>query len=498
MAPNMDESYAAVDLGSNSFHMIVANLVDGQLQVIDRMKEMVRLASGLNNKQELTEESMLRALECLQRFGQRIREIPQVNVRAVGTNTLRQARNGNVFLSQAHDALGHPIEIIAGREEARLIYSGVAHSLYDEDSKRLVVDIGGGSTEVIIGQGFDAYCTESLYMGCVNVGQQFFEDGKIKSKKMRKAVLFAMQELESIVTVYKKMGWDRALGSSGTVISIRDVVHAQGWCESGITLSALTKLLEALLAIGDSALINFPGLSERRKPVFASGVAILYGVFEALNLEKMEVSEGALREGLLYDLIGRIRNEDVRDQTIAAVAQRYSVDIDQANRVKDTAENFFHQIKTDWVLDEKSDLKLLAWGALIHEIGLSVAHNQYHRHGAYLTANSDLAGFSRQEQMKLAMLIRSHRRKFPLEEFVSIASAQKTAVIRLCVLLRLSVVLHRSRSTNSLPKIRLNANKNRIDLVFPSNWLDEHPLTLVDLATEQSFLQAADIKLEFN
>jgi len=497
MTQNMDESYAAVDLGSNSFHMIVANWVDGHLQIIDRMKEMVRLASGLNDKQELSKESMQQGLECLQRFGQRIKEIPHVNVRAVGTNTLRQARNGGVFLSQAHDALGHPIEIIAGREEARLIYSGVAHSLYDEANKRLVIDIGGGSTELIIGRGFDTYYTESLYMGCVNMEQRFFEDGKIKAKKMRKAVLFAMQELESIETTYKKMSWDYALGSSGTIMTIQDVVQAEGWCDSGITASALTQLLEALIAIGDSALLNFTGLSERRKPVFASGVAILYGVFEALNLERMDVSEGALREGLLYDLIGRVHDEDIRDKTIMAVAQRYSVDIEQANRVRDTAENFFHQIKRDWELDEKTDLKLLLWGALIHEIGLSVAHNQYHRHGAYLTANSDLAGFSRQEQINLAMLVRSHRRKFPLEEFESIAYSVQESVTRLCVLLRLAVVLHRSRSNSSLPEMRISVSKNRVNLDFPSGWLDKHPLTFVDLSTEEGFLQVADIKLLF-
>lgn len=497
MTPNMDESYAAVDLGSNSFHMIVANWVDGHLQIIDRMKEMVRLASGLNDKQELSKESMQQGLECLQRFGQRIKEIPHVNVRAVGTNTLRQARNGGVFLSQAHDALGHPIEIIAGREEARLIYSGVAHSLYDETNKRLVIDIGGGSTELIIGRGFDTYYTESLYMGCVNMEQRFFEDGKIKAKKMRKAVLFAMQELESIETTYKKMGWDHALGSSGTIMTIQDVVQAQGWCDSGITASALTQLLEALIAIGDSALLNFTGLSERRKPVFASGVAILYGVFEALNLERMDVSEGALREGLLYDLIGRVHDEDIRDKTIMAVVQRYNVDMEQANRVRDTAENFFHQIKRDWELDEKTDLKLLLWGALIHEIGLSVAHNQYHRHGAYLTANSDLAGFSRQEQINLAMLVRSHRRKFPLEEFESIAYSMKGSVTRLCVLLRLAVVLHRSRSNSSLPEMRISVSKNRVNLDFPSDWLNKHPLTFVDLSTEEGFLQVADIKLLF-
>ena len=498
MTPNMDESYAAVDLGSNSFHMIVANLVDGRLQIIDRMKEMVRLASGLNDKHELSKESMQQALECLQRFGQRIREIPHLNVRAVGTNTLRQARNGTDFLSRALIALGHPIEIIAWREEARLIYSGVAHSLYDEVNKRLVIDIGGGSTELIIGRGFDTYYTESLYMGCVNVGQRFFEDGKIKAKKMRKAILFAMQELESIETTYKKMGWDQALGSSGTILSIRDVVQAQGWCDAGITSSALTRLMETLIAMGDSESINFVGLPERRKPVFASGVAILCGVFEALNLDRINVSEGALREGLLYDLIGRVHNEDIRDKTILDVSQRYNIDMEQANKVKETAELFFHQVTVDWELDERMDLKLLLWGALIHEMGLSVAHNQYHRHGAYLIANSDLAGFSRQEQIKLAMLVRSHRRKFPLEEFESITQSRRVSIIRLCVLLRLAVVLHRSRSNSSLPEIQISVNKNKINLNFPSGWLDQHPLTLVDLNTEQSFLQNADIRLTFN
>jgi exopolyphosphatase/guanosine-5'-triphosphate,3'-diphosphate pyrophosphatase len=230
--------------------------------------------------------------------------------------------------------------------------------------------------------------------------------------------------------------------------------------------------------------------------VFASGVAILSGIFEVLSLDKIEVSEGALREGLLYDLIGRVHNEDIRDQTITALSQRYNVDNEQANRVRVTAERLFHQVKADWELDEKADLKLLVWGALIHEIGLSVAHNQYHRHGAYLTANSDLAGFSRQDQMKLAMLMRGHRRKFPIEELTAFTPGQKISLTRLCILLRLAVVLHRSRSVQELPPIIIGAHKNRIELSFPPNWLEDHPLTLVDLATEHDFLQAADIKLE--
>lgn len=491
------ESYAAIDLGSNSFHMIVANWVDGRLQIIDRMKEMVRLAAGLNEKHELSKDSMQQALECLQRFGQRIREIPQLNVRAVGTNTLRQARNSEAFMVQAYQALGHPIEIIAGREEARLIYSGVAHSRFDEVNQRLVIDIGGGSTELIIGRGYNAFFTESLYMGCVNMQQRFFDDGKIKAKKMRKAILYAMQELESLEMAYKKAGWDYALGSSGTIISIRDVIHAKGWCDYGITADALTHLCDDIIAVGDCELIDFPGLSERRKPVFASGVAILCGIFEALNLERINVSEGALREGLLYDLIGRVHDADIRDKTIMTLTHRYGVDIEQAERIRETAVNFFHQIQSDWGFDEKNDVKLLTWGALVHEIGLSVAHNQYHRHGAYLMANSDLEGFSRQEQIKLAMLVRSHRRKFPLEEFEVIHSSTRIQIIRLCTLLRLSVVLHRSRSSNCLPEIRITVNKDRIKLDFPARWLNQHPLTLIDLSTEQNFLQSAGIELIF-
>ncbi|MFZ1851164.1 MAG: exopolyphosphatase [Nitrosomonas sp.] len=495
--PFEEESYAAVDLGSNSFHMVVANFSEGNLRVIDRMKEMVRFASGLNNKKDLSEESMQVALECLQRFGQRIQEIPNSNVRAVGTNTLRLARNKEVFLTQAHAALGHPIEIIAGREEARLIYSGVAHSSYDETSKRLVIDIGGGSTELIIGRGFDTFETESLHMGCVNVGLQFFEDGKIKPKRMRKAFLSAMQELESIGNSYKTTGWDYALGSSGTILAIRDVVQAQGWCDSGITANALARLIEALIAIGDSEMLNFEGLSDRRKPVFASGVAILSAIFEALELNNMNVSDGALREGLLYDLIGRTHNKDIRDQTISAVVQRYNIDSEQANRVKDTAKILFDQVKVSWQLNEKNDLKILEWGAMLHEIGLSVAHYQYHKHGAYLTANSDLAGFSQQDQKKLAMLVRSHRRKFPAEEIQAINPSIRSSLTKLCILLRLAVVLHRGRSGYDFPKIDVKVIKDNINLMFPSNWLEQHPLTLLDLSTERDYLQAANIQLVF-
>ncbi len=497
MVSEPEESYAAVDLGSNSFHMIVAKIVDGRLQIVDRIKEMVRLASGLNNKNELSEESMERALNCLQQFGQRIQGVPEINIRAVGTNTLRQAKNGSAFLFRAHQALGHPIEIISGREEARLIYHGVAHTLYDENNKRLVIDIGGGSTELIIGRGFETFVTESLYMGCVNIAQRFFSDGKIKSKKMQKAILVVRQEMEVIETPYKKKGWDLALGSSGTINTIRNVVQAQGWCDVGITAEALGKLKDLLIEIGDVQSIDLKGLSEHRRPVFASGVAVLCGLFEGLSLEKIGVSDGALREGLLHDLIGRIQDRDIRDQTIQDVAKRYGVDLDQAQRVQGTAEMLFHKVAPYWVLGSKVHLKLLQWSALIHEIGLSIAHDRYHRHGAYLILNSDLAGFSRQEQQNLAILVRAHRRKFPKNEFESISEAMQDSILRLSILLRIAIILHRSRTDSSLPDIQINVEQNNVNLIFEEDWLSRHPLTQADLESEKNYLQVAGVELAF-
>lgn len=497
MASEPEESYAAVDLGSNSFHMIVAKFVDGRLQIVDRIKDMVRLASGLNDKNELSEDSMARALDCLQRFGQRIQGVPDINIRAVGTNTLRQAKNGPAFLFRAHQALGHPIEIISGQEEARLIYSGVAHTQYDENNKRLIMDIGGGSTELIIGRGFETYVTESLYMGCVNIAQRFFSDGKIKSKRMQKAILAVRQEMEAIEAPYKQQGWDVALGSSGTMNTIRNVVQAQGWCDSGITATALIQLKELLIEIGDVDSIDLKGLSDHRRPVFASGVAVLCGLFEGLSLEKIGVSDGALREGLLHDLIGRAHDQDVRDKTIGDVAKRYGVDLEQAQRVKNTAEMLFHKVAPYWVLDSKVHLKPLQWSAFVHEIGLSIAHDRYHRHGAYLIQHSDLAGFSRQEQQNLAVLVRAHRRKFPKNEFETVNEGVRTSILRLGVLLRLAIILHRSRTNTALPDIQINVEQNKINLVFEQDWLSRHPLTRADLEGEQNYLHAAGVELTF-
>jgi exopolyphosphatase/guanosine-5'-triphosphate,3'-diphosphate pyrophosphatase len=490
------ESFAAVDLGSNSFHMIVANYSDGRLQVIDRLKDMVRLASGLDTRHNLNQESMERAIQCLERFGQRISEIPRTNVRAVGTNALRQARNGRSFLADARKALGHPIEIIAGREEARLIFLGVAHTIYHETEKRLVVDIGGGSTELILGAGFHPTHLESLYMGCVSTSERFFADGEISAKRMRRALLFARQELEGVEATYRKVGWDAAIGASGTIIAISDSITECGWGKGVITPEDLEKLRERLVAAGDVSALGLASISERRRPVFAGGVAILSAAFEALKIERMTVSDGALREGLLYDLIGRAHDRDVRNKTMADLAERYGADTEQAKRVRTTATDLFRQVRKAWGMDARLDGTLLKWAAEVHEIGLSIAHAQYHRHAAYLLANSDLPGFSREDQFNLATLVRLHRRRLPLEELQQLPDHDRPRLFRLCVLLRLAVLLNRSRSA-ALPEIGATAADAVLVLAFPRGWLDDHPLTQTDLESEREFLAAAKFELKF-
>ena len=492
----MSETFAAVDLGSNSFHMVVARLEDGQVRIIDRLKDMVRIASGLDDTNNLTDEAVERALESLRQLGQRIREIPRTNVKAVGTNTLRTAHNGNDFIRRARVALGHNIHIISGQEEARLVFVGVAHSVYNHDDASLVIDIGGGSTELIIGKGFQPTVAESLYMGCVNVSLRYFPDGKITGRRMREAVLFARTELETIEAGYRRIGWDTALGSSGTIRAIADIAVAQGWSEGGITRDAVEILRKRLIAAGHHDRLYLEGLTERRKPVFAGGLAILSAVIEALDLDHIQVSEGALREGILYELIGRSQNQDIRNTTVADIAVRYGVDQEQADKVAKTAETLFDQVRERWVFDN-ADRDTLLWSAQLHEIGLAIAHAQYHRHGAYLLSNSDMPGFSRQEQQNLSLLARAHRRKFPVLEFDQAALDNREKVQRLAILLRLSCVLNRSRSYTAPPDIKANADSNSLSLKFPRGWLNNHALTRADLETEAEYLEVVEFSLKF-
>jgi len=413
----LPESVAAVDLGSNSFHMIVARTVDDQFQVVDRMREMVRLAAGLNKKNELSKEAIARAIACLQRFGERVAELPRGTVRVVGTNTLRMARNSEVFLEQAEAALGHGIDIISGYEEARIIYLGVSHGLDDDAEQRLVMDIGGGSTEFILGRRFEPLSMESLHMGCVSQSMRFFADGRITAKRMQAAEIAALQELESIQASYRKRGWQSAIGASGTILSIREIVSAQGWSDEGISAESLRSLRHALIKAGHVDNLKLQGLSDDRRPVFPGGVSILSAAFEGLGIERIRVSESALREGLLYDLIGRIHQEDVRERSVADLAKRYELDLEQGERVAEAAESIRQQVANAWGLESDDLRRLLRWAAQLHEIGLVISHSAHHKHGGYLLTHLDLPGFARGEQRRLAALVRGHRRKLPLAEF---------------------------------------------------------------------------------
>jgi exopolyphosphatase/guanosine-5'-triphosphate,3'-diphosphate pyrophosphatase len=484
LTQEIPETLAAVDLGSNSFHMIVAQSRDGHLQIIDRLREMVRLGEGLTDDKQLQPEVAQRALDCLERFGQRVRAMHQGCVRAVGTNTLRQVRDGGAFLEQAQRALGHPIEVIAGREEARLIYLGVAHGLEAGNARRLVVDIGGGSTELIVGKGFSPELRESLHMGCVSMSLRHFPDDAITQQAMDRAGLYCALEIRPVRELFRHADWRTAVGASGTIKAIRDVVIAQGWSEDGINAASLEQLRKALIDFGSIQAIDLKGLSEERKPVFAGGVAVLHAVFTHLGIEHMQVSDMALREGLLYEMSGPVERGDIREHTVKSLMKRYQVDAGHAQRIENTAMGLYGQVVRPWSLANPQYPSMLSWAARLHEIGLHISHSQYHKHGAYLIRNSDLPGFTMREQAVLATLVRGHRRKYPVAEFSTLPTEVQQCTQRLSVLLRLAVLLHRGRSAGQKPLLLLDVNEQDIRLSCPDDWLESHPLTRTELEEE--------------
>jgi exopolyphosphatase/guanosine-5'-triphosphate,3'-diphosphate pyrophosphatase len=494
----LPETVAAIDLGSNSFHMIVARLEEsGTLSIIDRLQESVRLGGGLDKQGIIDESAQNRAFGCLETFAQRIRGLPQSAVRVAGTNTLRVAKNARAFVSKAEKILNHPIEIIEGREEARLIYLGVAHGLATKEGNRLVVDIGGGSTECIIGRGMQSLRRESFYTGCVSSNKRFFDDGTITKNSLKAAVL------ESALTVFPQSAgfqsgqWDEAIGCSGTIKAIGNIVREQGWCLNGISLDALHKLRGALIDAGHIDNLKLAGLSENRKPVIAGGLSVLLAVFKILNIELMQVSDQGMREGLLYDLVGRITHQDVRDAAVEDAMSRWGVDTEQANRVTHTVEKLCQSACKQWSIDVEQIKPLVKWASMLHEVGLQVSHNNYHKHGAYILTNADMQGFSRQEQALLAALVLSHRSKFRVYAFKQLMKPFVKAGKHMCVLLRIAILLHRGRTDQPIPDINITVRNKKINLSFPKGWLDDHSMTLADLIKEINYLDAAGYKLSF-
>jgi len=488
---------AAIDLGSNSFHMVVARIEDGHIHILDRIKEMVRLGAGLDEENRLSIESRTRALSCLQRFGERVEDLPLGSVAAVGTNTLRQATNSRLFLQNASEALGHQISVIAGKEEARLVYLGVSHSLVEDDGKRFVMDIGGGSTELIIGEDFEPLHLRSLDMGCVSMSRAFFNKGVLKEKCWEKAGIAAHLELRPVRRPFREVGWKTATGASGTIKAVGRVVNELGLEPYSITLDSLYRIRDIMIDAGHLENLQLPGLKSDRQLVFAGGLAVLIATFEALKIESMQVSEGALREGLLYERLGRIQSEDTRLKTVSSVQQRFQVSQKHARRVSKKAHQLLTACEKTWNLSLEN-AETLHWASSLHEIGLSVSLNGYHRHGAYLLGHADMPGFSFEEQDWMSVLVRCHRKKISKTLFSSLPSECQETALRLVVLLRLATLLHRSRKEETAEIKKITAKENGLILEFTKDELKKHPLQLVSLEQEAEYLQNVDFELIFS
>ena len=488
------ELLAALDLGSNSFHMVVGRYLLGQVRIVDRLRESVRMGAGLDQHGNLSPEALQRALDVLARMGERIASVPQNRVRAVATNAVRQMRNPRAFLLPAETALGHAIEVVSGREEARLIYLGVARGLPPRSTRRLVVDVGGGSTEFIIGEGFQALERESLQVGCIATTLRFFGDGRLSARRWNEGFTEVSAEFQQFAATYRARGWQEVIGSSGTIKTIGKILSALKLTRGAVTDLGLQALRERLLQFDRVDAVELPALSEERRPLLPGGLLVLSAAFQALGLQRMVVARTAMREGVLYDMLGRVQHSDPREGSILALATRYAVDTAQAERIEATALAFFDQVQAAWDLDDE-DRRMLAWAARIHEIGLAIAHSQYHVHGAYLLEHSDIAGFSQQEQQVLATLVRCHRRSIPAGAIQALPERLAQHALRLVLILRLAVLLHRSHGRDPLPPLGLATGNGSLRLTVPPGWLDRHPLIRADLDTERGYLAAIDCSL---
>jgi exopolyphosphatase/guanosine-5'-triphosphate,3'-diphosphate pyrophosphatase len=485
----MPSEIAAVDLGSNSFRLQMARLVDDQLVFHDSLREMVRLGAGLGKDKLLDAESQHRAIECLKRFGERLRGLPPHAVRAVATNTFRVAKNAPQLLKAAEKALGFPIEIIAGREEARMIFVGVTHGLSVSPKKRLVIDIGGGSTEFIIGNGFEPQEMESLYMGCVSYSMKYFADGKLSEGNLMRAEIAAREEVQSIRRHFAHGRWEEAIGSSGTARALGEVLRSQGWSDGQITLQGLENLRTVLIKSKELKKLQLEGLSAERLPSFPGGFSIMLGAFRELGIEQMTVASGALREGVLYELVGRMHHQDTREATVARFKRRYHVDAQQARRVESTALTLLKRVAKRLKVPEMA-VRYLSWAARLHEIGTSIAHSGYHKHSSYILENADMPGFSRMEQQTLSLLVRCQRRSLPKAVLPGVEDER-------CVLiavLRLAVLFHRNRQNVALPGLSLDWNGKGFHLAVDANWLAQNPLTESALHAEAAYWKDAGVE----
>ncbi|MCB1690423.1 MAG: Ppx/GppA family phosphatase [Halioglobus sp.] len=487
---------AAIDLGSNSFHLIIVKIEHGEMRPVQALAEKVQLGAGLKDDL-LSDEAIERGLECLSRFAQLLESVGPERIRVVGTHALRLAKNRRAFTVPAKRILGTRVDVIYGREEARLVYLGVAHSLADDAQSRLVIDIGGGSTECIVGQRFEPQFLESLQMGCVSYGNTFFPDGRITRGNYRRTYEEARAQLYPIRHRFGANRWEECVGSSGTLQAIETILTQNGWAEGGISRSGLATLEKRMLKFKSMEDIDLDGLATQRRNVILPGVAITSALFDVLGIEHMRTSKGALREGVIYDLMGRLSHEDVRERTVNALMQRYAVDTDTADIFERRARTFYMATRASWQLTPY-DWDLLHWLTRTHEIGMAIAHKHFNRHSAYVLGNADLPGFSQEEQELLAILALGQRGKLKADFFAEIADADLTRILYLLAIIRLASCFKHVEVLEQLPDFSITADENSLTLGFPEGWLDNHPLTERELLTEKQVLGKAGLKLKIS
>ena len=483
---------AVLDLGSNSFHLLTGRLEAGRIVMLDRRKEMVRLAQGLGEGGALDEKVMRRALDSLATYAQQLRNIERTNLRVVATNTLRAANNADVFLEQAERVIGVPIDVISGHEEGRLIFLGVVKGHASTAIRRLVIDIGGGSTELIVGRR-KAKRVESLFIGCVSLSERFFGDGRLGRSRYERALGLARAEIRHLAQGYGAARWDEAVGTSGTIRNVQLLVDRLVPGEHLITRAALDAVVERVLRCRKVAALQSIGIGSERAPVFPGGLAILHAAFIELGIERMHVSDYALKEGVLYELADRGEHEDTRRQTIEYLGKQFAIDRRQAARVEHVAGSLLSQVLPYLHTERGFAQQLLSAAAQLHELGLTISHNGYHKHGAYLLEHADMPGFSRSEQKMLSFLVLNHRRKLRVPEPGSCGLEPDWTLV---LVLRLACLFNRMRIDERLPDLRLvRAGKGWV-LELPSAWLRQHPLLAEDLRAEDGFLAAIGSSLQ--
>jgi exopolyphosphatase/guanosine-5'-triphosphate,3'-diphosphate pyrophosphatase len=492
--PAPDGPLAAIDMGSNSFRLEIGQVRGSRYQRHLYLKDTVRLGAGLDAEQCLTEEAMQRGLECLRRFADHLVDFAPGQVRAVATQTLREARNRNAFLQRAGAALGQPIEVISGREEARLIYAGVAR-LQPSQATRLVVDIGGRSTEMILGQGRHALRAESFQIGCVSLSMRFFPEGRYTERAFRSAQIAAGAELEEALQMFAPSQWDEAMGSSGTVGAVSEVLRARSGGDGQITPEGLRWCIEQCLRAGRVERLDLPGLKADRRPVFAGGIAILYTLAAHFGIDSMSAARGALRQGVIFDLAERVAasadddaGRDLREDSVRELQQRFEVDPVQAQRVQATAQRLYQALQPSANVESRREL---GWAAALHEMGMMVSHHDHHRHSAYLLGHVDAAGFSQSQQRRLAALVLGQRgglRKLDAE-----LRDERFAWQVLC--LRLAVLMCHARQKPDLDGLSLHRRGRVASLGHDEAWAEHHPRTAFLLAEERLAWDRAELPL---